>query len=297
MKLNRRNIGGGILIATGIIAFIIPFLFIHSTQHGTPTPPPPTGGNNHGNNGGTTPPCRTNCPGTGAKDNQAPITNIQITGMIHWLRGNITYYYPNFTITLRATDDGYLTSIHIDFPCFEACPVFTFPVSGKTANVSLTVTFPGLHSFYYYSIDQAGNLETPHLAVAGLAKPDVSDLQNIINNSGIDNAGIKNSMDAKVQAAQDRLSRGQPPNSLNALSNQLNALAGKHGLDQATVDLLQSMIAVIIGAQSSPVPQLPAQRSQVANWTIATSLATVLAWQLGQSEPSRTFSEQRWLRS
>jgi len=85
----------------------------------------------------------------------------------------------------------------------------------------------------------------PHHAIVGLAKPDLSDLQSLIANSGIDNAGIKNALTVKIESARDQLAMNHSPVALNTLSNQINSLEGKHGLDQAQVDLILAVIRSI----------------------------------------------------
>jgi len=242
MALNRRKIGGGALVVTGLLALVIPFLLFSNIQPvTTPPPPPPPTGNNHGGNGGTTPSCTINC--ARSTDNQPPQTTVRITGKMEWLRDNTPFYYPNFTITLHATDDENLSSIVLN----DTGIVTNFHVQGRTSIATLTVTTKGLHMLSYYSTDRAGKKETAHRAVAGLAKPDLSDLENLILNSSVDNAGIKNALTAKVETARDQLGRNQDPNSLTPLANQLNALAGKHGLDQAQVDLMVMLISAITG--------------------------------------------------
>jgi len=256
MSLNGRKIGGGIIVATGLVALIIPFLLIPSIQPVTTPPPPPGGnhgGNNGGGNGGTTPPCTRNClppPCTvncaQSSDNLSPTTTIQITSMFAWARDKTQFYYPNFTITLHAVDDENLSSIILN----DTGTVANFQAHGKTSVATFTVTASGLHTLSYYSTDQAGNKETPHRSVAGLAKPDLSDLQSLIANSGIDNAGIKNALTVKVETAQDQLLMNQTPNALSALVNQLNALAGKHDLDQDQVDIMFMIISAISAQQT-----------------------------------------------
>ena len=240
MTLNRRKIGGTSLVLTGLVALIIPFLLFSNIQPAITTPPPP-GGNNHGGNGGTTPPCTVSC--AQSNDNQLPVTTLRITGQIKWLRDKTPFYYPNFTITLHAVDDKNLSSILLN----DTGTVTSIHAKGKTFNATITITTEGRHTLSYFSTDQAGNKETPHREVVGLSRPDLLDLQNLITNSGLDNAGIKNAVTMKVETAQDQLAKNQFPDALNALSNQLNALAGKHGLDQAQVDLMQMMISAIKG--------------------------------------------------
>lgn len=85
----------------------------------------------------------------------------------------------------------------------------------------------------YYSTDTAANKEKPQDTTVGLNKPDFPDIQNIITNSNIDNPGTKNALIAKLSTGQAQVIMGLRPNALNALSNQLDALDGKHGLDRA----------------------------------------------------------------
>src|SRR6266567_2077723 len=236
MALNRRKMGGGALVVTGLVALIIPFLLFSNTQPvTTPPPPPPPRGNNHGGNGGTTPSCTINC--ARSTDNQPPVTTIEITGKIEWPRGDIPFYYPDFTVTLHAVDDENLSSIILN----DTGTVSTFHAHGLTSTTTITITMNEIHTLSYYSIDKASNKETPHQVLVGLTKPDLSDLQGLITNSGLDNAGIKNALTVKVETAKGQLAKNQSPNALNALSNQLSALAGKHGLDQDRADLMQLM--------------------------------------------------------
>ena len=240
MVSSRRKIGAGILIVAGLVALIIPFLFAPNVQHAT-TPPPPPGGNNHGGGGGTTPPCTMNC--AASTDNEPPQTTIQLTGRLSWPRNDVHYYYPNFTITLHAVDDENLSSIILN----DTGYVSTFHVHGLASTEQTTITVNGLHKLSYYSIDQAGNKETAHQSIVGLSKPDLSDLKNLIANSGVDNTGIKNALAVKVETAQDQLARNQPPNALNALAKQLAALEEKHGLIHAQVDQMLMIISAITG--------------------------------------------------
>ena len=154
---------------------------------------------------------------------------------------NVPFYYPNFTITLHAVDDKNLSRITLN----DTGTVRTFQAHGLTSTAAITITMNGLHTLSYYSTDKAGNKETPHQATVGLSKSNLTDLQDLLANSGLDNAGIKNALTVKFETAQDQLAKNQSPDALNALSNQLNALAGNHGLDQAQVDLMQMMISAI----------------------------------------------------
>ena len=232
------------MIATGIMLFIIPLLFTFPIQPASTTPPP-TGGSKHGgNNGGgstTPPPCTTNCEGS--TDMQPPITTIAMTGAMKWSRNGITYFSPNVTVTLHAVDDQNLTSIILT----DNGTVTSFTAQSRSSTTVLTLTNRGLHVLSYYAIDKAANRETAHKSAVGLDKPDLSDIRNSIIASNIDNMGIKNALLAKVSRAEAQIAAGQQPNALNALSNQLNALSGKHGLDQATVDLIEKMITSIQG--------------------------------------------------
>ena len=232
------------MIAAGIILFIIPLLFTSPTQSASPTPPP-TGGNKHGGStggGGTPPPpCISNCQGS--MDTQPPITTIDMTGALKWFRNGTTYFSPNVTVTLHAVDDQNLTSIVL----IDNGTVASFSAQGRSSTTILTLTNNGLHMLSYYSVDKTANKETTHNATVGLDRPDLSDIRNIIIGSNIDNSGIKNALLAKTSTAEAQIRAGQQPNALSALSNQLNALSGKHGLDQATVDLIEKMITSIQG--------------------------------------------------
>ncbi len=106
------------------------------------------------------------------------------------------------------------------------------------------MTSPGPHKLTYWSADKAGNTETPHGATARLAKPDFSDLLNLIANSHIDNHGVKNALSVKPEHAQDEQAAGHNPNSLDPLANQISALSG---LDQDLANMLLAIIKIIIG--------------------------------------------------
>jgi hypothetical protein len=241
MDVNRRKLGGGLLLATGVILFAIPFLLTPPIQPATTTPPPTSGSKHGGNSGGGTSPqrCVTNCQAS--KDTQPPSTTIQTTGQLEWPRNSITYFYPNVTVTLHAVDDQNLTSITLN----DNGSITNFTAQGQSSIATLTLTTTGLHMLSYYATDKAGNRETAHNATVGLNKPNLSDVQNIITSSSINVAGIKNALVAKVSAAEAQIGTGQKPTALNDLSNQLNALDGKHELDQATVYLIEAMIASI----------------------------------------------------
>jgi len=123
----------------------------------------------------------------------------------------------------------------------------TFQVEGTSAEVTMVVRSTILHKLQYYSVDKAGNKETPHSREAGIAKPELGDLKESIEDSNIDNEGITNAMTAKVRAAQHQLDAGHDLNSINALTNQLNALEGKHGLAPQTVLALLAIISLLLG--------------------------------------------------
>ena len=242
MRLNRRRLGGGVLIIAGIIALVTPFFLFQQTQQ-VAGPPPPGGGGHGGtkNDGGTTSRCTTNCPNPGPTDSQPPTTTLLATGPIKWSRNGIAYFYPTVTLTLHATDDQNLTSISLN----DTGRLATFKAEGRSANATLTLSTTGIHALSYYSSDEAGNREPTHVAIVGLGRPDLSDIRSIITNSNIDNSGIKNALLAKVSVAESQLGASQIPSALNSLSNQLNALASKHGLDQSTVDQLEALIRTI----------------------------------------------------
>lgn len=60
--------------------------------------------------------------------------------------------------------------------------------------------------------------------------------------------GIQNSLLVKVQSAEREQSMGHTMNSLPALSNQVSALEGKHGLTVSTADSNRAMIQAILAA-------------------------------------------------
>ena len=179
--------------------------------------------------GGTTPSCTVNCPQS--SDNQPPQTTVRITSKIEWPRGNTHFYYQNFTVTLHAVDDENLSSIILN----DTGTASTFDAHGLIATSTIIITLNGLHALSYYSTDKTGNKETPHHAVVGLSRPDLSDLQGLIRDSGLDNAGIKSALTVKVETAQDQLAKNQSLDALNALSNQLNALAGRPGPEPSPI--------------------------------------------------------------
>ncbi len=158
------------------------------------------------------------------------------------MRAGAQYFYPNFTITLRATDNASLSMIVLN----DTDTPTIFHVDGTSAEVSLVVDATGPHQLWYYSIDKAGNRETPHSKDASIARPELIDLIDLIESSNIDNDGIKKALTAKVRAAQHQLDKGHNMNSLNALVNQLNALEEKHGLDSETVQALLEIISVLV---------------------------------------------------
>ncbi len=227
----RRKAGAATLIVALIIAFSTPFLF-QAPPKSLGTIPPPGDGNGGNGVGG----------GGGQTDTQAPQTTINIAGPMRFMRAGVPYFYPNFTITLRATDTSNLSMIILN----DTGTPTIFHVNGTSAQASLVVNVAGLHHLWYYSIDKAGNRETPHSKDASIARPELIDLIDLIENSNIDNDGIKNALTAKVRAAQHQLDSGYNMNSLNALVNQLNALEGKHGLDSETVQALLHIISILV---------------------------------------------------
>jgi hypothetical protein len=142
---------------------------------------------------------------------------------------------------LHALDDENLSSIILN----DTGTVTSFHAQGRTASDIVAITITGLHALPYYLVDKAGNKERPHLEVVGVANPDLSDLKNLVTNSAIDNPGIENALIVKIEEAQDQLAANQSLAGLNALTNQLNVLAGKHGLDQTRVDLMRMIISAI----------------------------------------------------
>ena len=231
----RRKAGAVTLIVALIIAFSIPFLFQSPPKLPVTIPPGDgNGGNGGGNSGGN--------GGEGQSDTEAPRTTIGIAGPMRFLRAGVQYFYLNFTITLRATDNSNLSMIILN----DTGTPTIFQVNGTSAQASLVVNATGLHQLWYYSIDKAGNRETPHSRDSSIARPELIDLIDLIENSNIDNDGIKNALTAKVRAAQHQLDKGHNMNSLNALVNQLNALEGKHGLDSATVQALLDIISILV---------------------------------------------------
>ncbi len=231
----RRKAGAAVLIVALVIALSAPFLF-----QAPPKPPgtiPPPGDGNGGNGGGG----NGAGDGGGQKDTEAPQTTISIAGPMRFLRAVVQYFYPNITIYLRATDNSNLSMIILN----DTGTPTIFQVNGTSAQASLVVNATGLHQLWYYSIDKAGNRETPHSRDASIARPELIDLIDIIENSNVDNDGIKNALTAKVRAAQHQLDSGHNMNSLDALVNQLNALVGKHGLDPETVQALLDIISVL----------------------------------------------------
>ncbi len=178
-----------------------------------------------------------------AGDTQAPRTTISVRGPVHFQRMGVPYFWPNFTITLHAMDDMNLSRIVFN----DNGTVTTWNVMGKAANVSLTVTVMGLHSLQYYSVDQARNKEdaSRNRIQAGVDRPKVSDLVQLIIRSNIDNSGIINALLAKVETAQDQADLGHDLNGLSALVNQITAMTDKHSLDQETADNLLATIAAI----------------------------------------------------
>ncbi len=214
-------------------------------QPAGPKPPTPGGGGNGGGNGGGT-----GGGGGATKDTEAPTTSIAIVGHGYWFTwSGIEYYTGNCTVTLNATDNVDVAHIFLkDNQSSVVLPTPHWSDGGRIAWTSTTITAPGLHVLQYYSTDNSSNVEMAHSATLGIGKPLLSDLASLIVNSGIDNAGIKNALLAKVNAAEGQRSRGLPMNSLNALVNQLNALDGKHGLDNATVTNIEAMVRELLAS-------------------------------------------------
>lgn len=174
-------------------------------------------------------------------DTEAPRTTISVAGLVRFMRAGVQYFYPNITITLRATDNASLSMIILN----DTGTPTIFQVDGTSVQVSLVVNAKGAHQLWYYSIDKAGNRETPQSRDVSIARPELIDLIHLIENSNVDNDGVKNALTAKVRAAQHQLDSGHNMNSLDALVNQLNALVGKHGLDPETVQALLGIISVL----------------------------------------------------
>lgn len=216
-----------------IIAFSIPFLFEGPSFRA----PEGNGGNDDGKGGG-------NGDGDGPtqhKDTESPQTTLTIITRTLFFRGSMPYFYPSFTVSLRATDNSSLSMIILN----DTGTSTVFHVDGTTVEVSLTVGAMGLHTLQYYSVDVAGNKETAHNKHAAIARPELTDLIDAIDSSNIDNDGIKNALKAKIRTAQHQLDMDHELHSLNALLNQLQALEEKHGLDSETVRMLTDMISLV----------------------------------------------------
>ena len=219
----RRTAGAAIFIVAIIIAFSIPFL--------SQAPPRP---------GGTSPPAPSGGGGNVQTDTEAPRTTITITGPTRLKRQSVPYFYPNFTVTLRATDNAGLSMIILN----DTGTPTTFHISGTSAEVTLVITAQGLHILQYYSIDSAGNRETPHSKDADITRPRLADLIDFIENSDIDH-GTKKGLIAKLKAAERGLDKGHELHGLNSLVNRLPRMEGKHGLDSETIKTILDMISVI----------------------------------------------------
>ncbi|MBO0888236.1 hypothetical protein J2P12_03965 [Candidatus Bathyarchaeota archaeon] len=273
--LNRRRSFAIIVIAAVVLGVFSALLLRQPTPLTTSPKPGGGGGGGNGSGGGSG---GGGGQGSGASDTEAPVTSIMIVGHGYsFMRSGMQYYSGNFTVTLNATDDQEVASIHLqDNSTGFAFLKLSQSESGHSSWASTTIYGRGLHMLEYYSTDKAGNSETPHSAVRGIASPSLSDLSDLIKNSAIDNAGIKNALLAKVAAAQGQESRSGAMNSLNALVNQLNALEGKHGLDSATVANMEAMIQAILATPPPPIT------------IVANSFST------GSSETLRTFGPA-WL--
>jgi len=239
LKITRKKVGW-ILIVLGLVALVIPFLFHALPQTETK---PPAGCSSNCTPASCTSncvsPCTSNCNAPG--ELLAPVTAISVTGPVSWPRDGISYFYPNFTVTLHAIDDGNLSTIVLDDTGTKA----SYAVHGNSSTVTFTVGIIGLHVMRYYSIDQAGNSEISHVALIGLAKPSPTDLASLIASSNIEPNGVKNALSAKVEIAQDQEAAGQDLHGLDALTSQINALEGQHNLDPTLGEQLLAMIAMI----------------------------------------------------
>lgn len=233
----RKKAGLAVFVMAIVIAFSVPFLFDAPPLRA----PEGDGGNNGDGNGGGNGKGNGNGD-TGPGDTEAPQTTLMIIGRTLFVRGGMPYFYPAFTVALRATDNASLSMIILN----DTGTPTVFQVDGTSAEVSLTVSTSGLHAMQYYSVDAAGNRETANSKHAVIARPELIDLIDLIENSSIDNDGIKNAMTSKVRAAQQQLDNGHELHSLNALVNQARALEGKHGLDSETVKILADMVSAIM---------------------------------------------------
>ena len=244
--LNRRRTAAIAIIVIGVIGVYVGLLLRQPTVQPS-APKPPTTGGGGGNGGNTNGGGTGRGSGSGSKDTQPPTTIIAIVGhSFTFTRSGVQYYSNNFTVTLNATDDEKIAAIYLwDNQSAVTLPALTWSNGGDTAWASITMTASGLHLLSYYSMDNASNTEAARNVSRGIGKPLLSDLSNLIINSSIDNAGIKNAMLAKVSAATGEQANGQPMHSLDALVNQLNALDGKHGLDNTTVQNIEVMITSI----------------------------------------------------
>lgn len=246
-RFDRRRSGAILMIAVGVLAVYAGFL-LHaaSIESAGPKPPPPGGGGNSGRNGGGSGGGGGSGQG-GTADTLAPTTSISIVGHGYvFVRSGIQYYSGNATVTLNATDDRKVASIYLqDNGSMLTLALLQWSHNDRSAWTTTTITAGGLHLLEYYSVDNSSNTEPAHVASVGIGKPGLSDLYNLITDSGVDNSGILNALLAKVRSAEGEQARGQPMNSLNALVNQLNALEGKHGLDSGTVARIEALIQQI----------------------------------------------------
>jgi len=83
----------------------------------------------------------------GAQPADTPVTNASVTGII----GNNGWYITNASVSLTATDS--LSSVNYTMYKLDNQPYVNY-----TTNISLT---DGNHTLFYYSVNKAGNAESP----------------------------------------------------------------------------------------------------------------------------------------
>lgn len=118
-------------------------------------------------------------------------------------------------------------------------------VSGTSANVTLTITSAGLHQLAYWSIDKAGNKETPHTTKFDLVRADVDDHLRSCDTSKIDHDDIRDSPSVKLHDVQEKQAACHKDKNPDITTDQPNGLAGQSWLDQNLANMLLAIFKII----------------------------------------------------
>ena len=148
----------------------------------------------------------------------------------------------------RLPDDEYPGTVYVfDASTGELTQRLSLPPGGKT------MTFPNYPQLFYYYNDSTNRAiavsDTTVMPVEALLDTLISLKERCVANASIDNQGIANSLDSKLENAKRRLEAGDgaaAKNMLNAFVSEVEAQKGKHLTNEAYL-LLKFNAEYVIG--------------------------------------------------